>query len=40
MTNGRLAQEKIAPDEAQTIERFKTFIKEVMDKRAADSLER
>jgi len=37
MTTGRLAEEKVAADEAETIERFKAFIKEVMDKRAAES---
>ncbi len=37
MTTGRLAEEKAAPDEAQTIDRFKAFIKEVMDKRATES---
>jgi hypothetical protein len=39
MTTGGLAEEKVAPDEAQTIERFKTFIMEVMDKRASASRE-
>jgi len=37
MTTGRLAEEKLAPDEAETIERFKAFIETVMDQRAAAS---